>query len=161
MNLSGSRKTLNHSQAGFTLVEIAVAIIILGLSLTALIGLNTSHLTSYYSQKKRVEAAMYAKQLMTFYEIERKAPELGEKSGSLFKELEEKGLAEDFEGLEEQLEGWTYKEEISSVDLPELPDAMRRIDMSVSWGDRDRESFSLIYFVKSPTTNALTSGIAP
>ena len=59
--------------------------------------------------------------------------------------------------FEEKLEGWRYEEKVSGVDLPDAPDAMRRIDLSISWGEREREQFTLSYFVKSPLPEALNA----
>ncbi len=59
------QKRCFNLSAGFTLVEIAVAVAILGLALTTLIGLHTRMLDTYYNEKNRTKSAFLAQYVMT------------------------------------------------------------------------------------------------
>ena len=51
--------------------------------------------------------------------------------------------------LRDRLEGWRYKRVVTAVDIDPVQDAMRRIDLTVSWGADSSESYTLVYFMRS------------
>ena len=137
--------------SGFTLVEIAVAIAILGIALGALLSLHTGYLSAALKDKSLTRAALMAKQFMTTIEISETAPEPGVIDRDLFEALKDANLiTEDEEPqLKEELAGWTYHRTVEQIDLPEAADVMRRIDLTVQWGDRVEESYTLVYFMRT------------
>lgn len=138
------------AQAGFTLVEIAVAVAILGLALTTLIGLHTRMLDTYYNEKNRTKSAFLAQYVMTMLEVSADPPDTGTKEDPLFSRLEEIGYLdteEERSEIRKQFEGWTITQEVTSIDLPLIEDALRRVDVLISWGPTQDETFSLVYFI--------------
>jgi len=145
---------------GFTLIEIAVSVAILGLALTTLVALNTRMLDTYFNERNRVRASFYAQYLLTMIDAAAEAPELGSKNDSLRDTLEENGYFDEDELKAEKdpPESWTYEREVSSIAIAELDDALRRIDLSINWGPGADESFSMVYFV---ATKVDTSASGP
>jgi prepilin-type N-terminal cleavage/methylation domain-containing protein len=139
---------------GFTLVEIAVAIAILGIALTTLITMQTRNLDRYIHERSAMRAALYARYIMTFIEVDTKPPELGGDGGVLESKLDELGFFEadidKSEALRSQIQGWTWKQEVQSIGFELLEDVLRRVDLTVSWGEGEPEEFHLVYFARVP-----------
>jgi prepilin-type N-terminal cleavage/methylation domain-containing protein len=136
-------------KSGFTLAEIAVAVAILGLALTTLVGLHTRMLNIYVSERNRITAAFYAQYLMTLVEVESEAPEAGTTKGDLTQVLDDAGYFETADTHEKQnkLAGWQYAREVTSVDLPLFVDALRKVELTITWGETTDDIYSLIYVV--------------
>lgn len=148
-----------RTDVGFTLVEIAVAVAVLGLALTSLIGLQTRMLDTYYNEHRRIQASLYGQYLMTMIEAGPEVPEVETKEGKLRTLLDEKGYFdnEDSFGGKDPMKGWNYQMTVSSIDLPLLADALRRIDLSISWGEGEDEQFALVYFMSNLTSKQSSS----
>lgn len=145
-----------HTEKGFTLVEIAVAVAILGVALTTLVGLHTRMLDIYLHEKARTQAAFYCQYIMSLIEVDPQVPDPGTDSGDLRNKLEDLGYFDDNEnGIKpKDIEGWRYNIEVTSENFLELEDAYRRIDLTLAWGPSEDETFGMVYFMKSPTLNA-------
>ena len=139
-----------RSARGFTLLEIAVAVTLIGFFLTTLLSLQTQYLEMHYQEDHRTRAAMYAEYLMTTIDAKSSSPPIGSEEGDLVDELRDAGYFQesDIKNPERELKGWRYKREVVQVPVPPLEDALRRIDLSVSWGESAAESFSVVYFRK-------------
>ena len=139
-----------RNPSGFTLVEIAVAVALLGIALTSLIGLHSSYLGNFIRERNRTEAALHAKRLMTALEIASEAPEVGSSEDDLYDKLKEAGIEDTdyLSELRERLKGWTVKVEVTSIDVDPFEDAFRRVDITISWGDKITEQFDLVYFMR-------------
>ena len=152
----------SKTEAGFTLVEVAIAVAILGLALTTLVGLHTRMLDTYYLERNRTKASLAAQYLMTLTEVAPDPPEVGSTEGDLNELLDERGYYTDLDDTEvknskEQLfNGWRYTYEVHSIDLPLIEDALRRIDLVLIWGEGEDERYNLSYFMnvsKAPEQN--------
>jgi prepilin-type N-terminal cleavage/methylation domain-containing protein len=146
------------SEAGFTLVEIAVAVAILGVALVSLIGLHTRMMNTYINEENRFQAALVLQYIASMIEVEAEAPEAGTFSVELESKLQEYGFF-DTDSPEEKkqfrFEGWRFEQNVESLGLPfqreELSeDAIRRISLRLTWGPSEDEQFSLVYFVAPP-----------
>lgn len=129
-----------------------MAIAILGLALGTLLSLHTGYLSSAIRDKNTTRAALYAKQLMTIIETAELPPDPGTLERELFDVLKDGDLLRDDDNeseLERQLEGWQYMRTVTQIDLPEFEDAMRRIDLTISWGEEAREQYTVVYFMRS------------
>ena len=147
-------KSSNNKAAGFTLVEVAVAVAILGVGLVTLIGLHTRMLDTYFNERNRFQASLFAQYLMTQVEVLREAPEPGVETDGLISALEEAGYFDEdsFEKPDEQLQTWQFRREVSPIGLPlateELAeDALRRIDITIEWGPSEDEQYTLVHFM--------------
>ena len=81
----------NRATAGFTLIEIAVAIAILGLGLATLVALQTRYMATYETERNRTTAALAAEYILTKLENAKEVPELGGNGGDLKGLLETEG----------------------------------------------------------------------
>ena len=143
---------VSRAEQGFTLIEIAVAVAILGIALISLIGLHTNMLTVFTSERERLEASLAAQYLLTQIEIAGAPPEVAERLSKLDEVLREVGYFDDdlLSSFEEKSKTWDFKQSVTSQDLPLIKDALRRIDLSISWGPSTDEEFSLVYFAYNP-----------
>jgi len=151
--MRSAKNTLNNDH-GFTLIEVAVAVFILGLAFTQLVAWQTRELDLYINERSRIKAALYAQYLMTILEVQDQAPELGAQDGKLEDELREEGYFDTDElndkSVSTEIADWTYKRTVSKIDISKYKnDALRRIEMEISWGDSANQSFTLIYFIRT------------
>ncbi len=160
----GARRKGDPREDGFTLLEIAIAVAILGVALVTLVGLQTRLIDSYVQEKNREQAALYAQYLMSITQVQVEAPEVGTEEKDLESILREAGYFDndrrrDFELM---LDGWSYLRSVSSISaptvegLPPLEDILRRIDLEIRWGEAEDESYRLVYFMqpKAATTTS-------
>lgn len=155
-----NKKTLTRA---FTLVEVAVAIAILGLALTSLVTLQTRQLQSHFHEKKLMKAALYAQYLMAIVETKENPPEIGETSGDLRDALNTAGYFDDDRMKEEEkeLDGWSYQQRVSEFQLPSvtvpIEDIARTIQIEVSWGRSAGDRFALSYLRKTDKSLKVTN----
>jgi prepilin-type N-terminal cleavage/methylation domain-containing protein len=149
-----------RSNSGFTLVEVAVAVAILGLALTTLVGLHTRMLDTYFNERSRTKAAFIAQYVITMLEVAPEPPGTGDTDGELDDILSDFGYfdGDDLKAHQQELAGWSYRQAVSSIDLPFLEDALRRVDLDIRWGESDNEKFSLVYFIDNVDLSAGPGG---
>ena len=146
---------MKERQEGFTLVEVAVAIVVLALALTTLIGYQTRLMDTYVNERNRFRATLAAQYLVTFLEIETDPPDPGDTSSELVDALRERGY---FSGdtldtkLQDSMRDWKYTQHVSSVDYAEFQDILRRVELEVEWGPASTDRVSLVLFLNTPTT---------
>jgi len=147
-------------ERGFTLMEVAVSVGVLGLAFTAIITLQAKTFAIYTDESNRLHAALYAQYLMAMIEIDNEPPATGSESGGVREALSDVGFFSDelMDEVEADLGDWTYEQVVEEIDLPlailsEQADdedaALRRIDLTIRWGGAVGQSYSLIYFVRA------------
>ena len=132
----------------FTLLEVMVAMAILGIALLGLLGLHHQSIQSVIRAQQTTRASMLAQAVMTEAELER-FPELGRTSGNF--EASFPGEFKDFR--------WERAVEASGM----FPD-VRKVKVLIRYGPTLSQSFSLVEFVHSPIppdTNGLPQGATP
>lgn len=146
-----------RSNAGFTLVEIAVSIAILGVALATIIGLQTNVMDAQQEENYLFRASLYAQYLMTITETARTLPPEGTEEGDLEEVLKQFGYfdTDDINDEEEDLNGWTYTRVITPVSVPPYDDALMRVDLTVRFSDYDRAAVTLVYFAKGEPMHRL------
>jgi prepilin-type N-terminal cleavage/methylation domain-containing protein len=140
--------------AGFTLIEIAIAVAILGVGLTTLISLQTRYTEDYIYEKHLTQAALYAQFLMTMIEVSQEPPSLGSDSEDLESALNEHnffgaGLDEESQAAKDAIAGWKVTTEVSPLEIDQIDNLVNRIELTVSWSESPRDTFSLVYFAPS------------
>jgi len=139
---------LRRRARAFTLLEVMVAMAILGIALLGLLGLHHQSIQSVIRAQQTTRASMLAQAVMTEAELER-FPELGHTSGNF--EASFPGEFKDFR--------WERAVEASGM----FPD-VRKVKVLIRYGPTLSQSFSLVEFVHSPIppdTNGLPQGATP
>jgi general secretion pathway protein I len=134
------------ARAGFTLLEVLIAIAVLGIALMALLSLHHEDLQSVIRAQEISRAAMLAQTLMTQAELQR-IPPLGTTSGN-FSEL--------YPGQYPNYR-WTRTIEPSAT----FPD-LRKVEIRIIYGPHLGRSFDVVEFLHDPRPRVVTpQGQAP
>jgi general secretion pathway protein I len=126
-------------QPAFTLLEVMIAIAVLGIAMLALLSLHHTNLQSVMRGQELSTAAQLAQSLMTNAEMER-IPMMGTTQGD-FQRL--------FPGAYRNFR-WTRTVEMSAM----FPD-IRKVQVTVLYGPRFGRNFSLVEFLHDPTPQIL------
>ena len=127
-------KLLRRRARAFTLIEVMVAIAILGIALLGLMGLHHQSIQSVIRAQQTTRAAMLAQAVMTQAELER-FPDLGSTRGDF--EASFRGEFRDFR--------WERMVVASGV----FPD-IRKVMVAIHYGPGFTQTFSLVEFLHSP-----------
>ncbi|MCC6952603.1 MAG: prepilin-type N-terminal cleavage/methylation domain-containing protein [Deltaproteobacteria bacterium] len=138
---------------GFTLIEVLMAVSLLGLGLTTLIGVQTGFANQYLRERDLTRAALYAQYLISGIEGDGKVPSEGEKDSDLESALRDAGYFEgldnaDGEKLRESMATWKVLIRTEKIDLPPMEDALRRIEVLINWGESELDNYSVVYFMR-------------
>ena len=125
---------LSRRAPGFTLLEVMVAIAILGIALLGLLGLHHQSLQSVIRAQQSTRASMLAQAVMTEAELER-YPDLGRTSGDF-----ESSFPHEFPDFRWQ------REVVASGMFPDV----RKVKVVVRYGPKLMQSFALIEYLHSP-----------
>jgi general secretion pathway protein I len=125
---------LRRRARAFTLLEVMVAIAILGIALMGLLGLQHQSMQSVIRAQQSTRASMLAQAVMTEAELER-WPDLGIKSGDF--ESAFPGEFQDFRWEREVAKSGTF------------PD-VREVRVLIRYGPALRQNFALVEFLHSP-----------
>ena len=140
------RKFTVCARAGFTLLEVLIAIAVLGIALLALLALEHQDLQSVIRGQDVSRAAMLAQALMTQAELQR-FPPVGRSSGDF-----DRMYAGQYPNFR-----WTRSVEPSPV-FPGL----RKVEIHVLYGPRFGRDFSIVEFMHNPLPQVMTpQGAAP
>jgi general secretion pathway protein I len=138
---------LRPRERGFTLLEVMVAIAILGIALLSLLSLHHQSMQSVIRAQQTTRASMLAQAVMTEAELER-FPDLGYTNGDF--QAAFPGEFPDFR--------WERVVEASGM----FPD-VRKVQVKVRYGPRLTQSFALVEFMHSPippdTTTTTTQSV--
>ena len=127
-------KLLRRRASAFTLIEVMVAIAILGIALLGLMGLHHQSIQSVIRAQQTTRAAMLAQAVMTQAELER-FPDLGSTRGDF--EASFRGEFRDFR--------WERMVVASGM----FPD-VRKVMVAIHYGPGFTQTFSLVEFLHSP-----------
>jgi general secretion pathway protein I len=126
-----------HFRAGFTLLEVMIAVAVIAIALVAVFGSQSQSLTLANEAKFNTTAALLAQKKMA--EIEVKRPlEPGSASGD---------FGEDFPGYE-----WDLRVDDVSFTGASTVEYLKQVDLTVLWGDREQYQYRLRLYRFVPKT---------
>lgn len=123
----------SNRSRGFTLLEVLLALAILGASFTVLLTAHSAALRNEARARRLMTATALARQILTETEVDG-IPALGGDTGD---------FGEEFPGY-----AWQRTvENVAPEDLPLPTDRLREVRIRVSWQERGREeSTELLYY---------------
>jgi len=131
---AASLSRLGGARAGFTLIEVMLALAIVATALVGLLGLHHESLLSVARGQDLTRAALLAQEIMTAAELER-FPALGQTRG-------------DFQSLHPgEYPNFRWQRSVEATAL--FPD-VRKVMVRVVFGARFGRSFDLVEYMHSP-----------
>jgi len=115
------------ADAGFTLIEILVALAIAAFALIGLLGLHNRSLTAVARDQDYTRATLFARELMAGIEVREQWPDLGVVTGQA--------------GYDENVH---WEREVSETPIPDV----RKIDLRVIFDERNPNAVQLIYYIR-------------
>lgn len=113
--------------AGFTLLEILVALAIAAFALIGLLGLHNRGLSAVARDQDYTRATLLARELISGMEVREKFPDLGVLSGQA-----------DYD------ENVRWEREVTETPVPDV----RRVDLRVVFDERNPNAVQLVYYIR-------------
>ena len=142
------------AESGFTLIEVTVAVALLGAALTVIVGLQTRLVDTMIQERHLFRASLYAQYVLTFLDVDIFPPDPGTTKGSLEDLLQKKGFFEDDsqQSAKSDIKRWTFVQNVQSIDFGDFKDVLRRIEFTTRWGEGSGEQTSFVYYMVSDPT---------
>ena len=132
------------SESGFTLIEVMIAVGVLGIAMLSLMSLHDSNLQSVLRGQELSTASVLAQGMMSDAEMQR-VPMIGKTSGDFEKQFP--GAYRNFR--------WEREVEMSGM----FPD-IRKVQVKIFYGPHFARSLSVVEFLHDPTPQNLQPGQA-
>jgi general secretion pathway protein I len=113
--------------AGFTLIEVMIALFIVALAFVALLGLHNANLAAVGRDQDLTVATLIARRLITQMELVEQFPDVGFSSGQI-----------------EDYPGFRWEREVKETFQPDL----REVHLRVVWDERIPDACRLLYFIR-------------
>jgi type II secretory pathway pseudopilin PulG len=144
---------MKNKNLGFTLLEIAFALILLSGSLVVVIGLQSSNIKRAVSDRNQQKAALLARSILSAIETDPEAVQEQNTEENVDKLLQK--LIPTEETQEERLEQSEYLANliVQIVEMPIPPDTiirLKKIDLTITHKSIDSEPFKTVYFLPAP-----------
>lgn len=115
------RRSKGRGSVGFTLLEVMIAMAIIAIALTAVLGSQSQSVSLASEAKFYTTASLLAQSKMAELDV-----------------MPEQELMSDSGDFGEDFSGYSWQVSVSDVvlDMPgKVPDYLKRIDLQISWGD--------------------------
>jgi type II secretory pathway pseudopilin PulG len=158
---------LKVAARGFTIIEITVAVLILAGSLVVLLGLQSSATGRSVDDRIRQQAMLETRRILTALELAVEEPAVGELVGTVNEVLEKiyppfVASSDNF-ATREELPKLPYTFEarlnVTAWNLPKIENALRRVTVTVAWGQRRDEEYSVEYFLPHTAEEEVSDGV--
>lgn len=110
--------------AGFTLIEVLVALTVIAFAFVGLLGLHNRNLAMVGRDKELTGAMLLARQLITEMEVKERWPDTGTQSG--------------------EYAGYKWERDVEDTELT----TVRRVRLRVIYDERIPDACSLVYYVR-------------
>ena len=128
-----------HKEVGFSFIEVMIAISIIAITLTTLLGSQSRSLTYANNAKFSTTVSLLAQSKMAEYET-----------------MSPKDLISDSGDFGEEFPGYRWNLIVNEVAIPgaeEVSERLKQIDMSISWGEDEDYLYSLRLYRFVPKGN--------
>lgn len=126
------------SAAGFTLIEVIVALTIVAIAFVGLLGLHNRNILTIANGQELTRATLLARQFITEMEVVEQWPETGTSRGEFA-----------------NAPGFFWEREVSDTDLP----TVRRVLLRVIWDERQPNACELLYFIRDRREGDALTGL--
>ena len=137
-------------------MRFVVAVVVLSLGFTTLVAVQTTQLSNYERERNIFRASLYSQYIMAAIEIHPSPPAEGSDSGALGNKLSELGYF-GYEAVPksksremDEIEGWSWEQQVDEVPVAEREDALRRLRLTIRWGQGPADEFRLVYYAFVP-----------
>lgn len=141
----------DQQEAGLTLLEIMISLILLAGALIILLGLQTSVLARTGEDQQRLTAMLLARQILAVVESSEEPLENETMEGSIATVLDKLGAPDpDDEQRLRKMSAYQAHLRIQDLPIPNIEGAiMKHLVLSISWGARPDDVFKVDYFFPS------------
>lgn len=122
--LAGRRRAVG--EAGFTLIEVIVALTVIAFAFVGLLGLHNRNIAMIANDQDLTRATLLARQFITEMELA-EFPETGVRRGEF-----------------SNAPGFIWEADVQETELPSI----RRVDLRVIWDERNPNACELIYYIR-------------
>jgi hypothetical protein len=139
----------NSMAAGFTLIEVVFAVLILSASLVTLLGLQESSLQLSAHDRFTQRAMLYAREIMSPIETSPDPIETQDTDGTIEEILNQFSPVK-LETTVRPLSATMFRAHIKVEDwgIPKVNEqAMKRITLTIRWSDSPLDAFQIMYFM--------------
>ena len=113
--------------AGFSLIEVIVALTIVAIAFVGLLGLHNRNIAMIARDQDLTRATLLARQFITEMEVVEQFPDTGTSRGEF-----------------ENAPGFAWERDVQDTDLP----TVRRVVVRVIWDERQPNACELIYYIR-------------
>lgn len=145
---------MKRFQEGFTFLEVVIALAVLGSALTIILGLQSALVQRTVLERQQREAALFAREILSAIEARESAGEpmdVGVFTGTPADILNGVLPVENTElepPSENPIADYEAQLTVEYWGIPKVNDnAMKRIELMISWGERKPESLQLVLFI--------------
>jgi general secretion pathway protein I len=117
----------DRAAGGFTLIEVIVALTIVGVAFIGLLGLHNRNLAMIARDQDFTRATLLARQFITEMEVVEQWPETGTSRGEF-----------------PNAPGFAWERDVQDTELP----TVRRVVVRVIWDERQPNACELLYFIR-------------
>lgn len=122
-----ARAERSADPAGFTLIEVMVAITIIAFAFVGLLGLHNRNLKMIGDDQNLTQATLLARRVITEMEVIEQWPDTGTSRGEFA-----------------EAPGFFWEREVEDTDLTNV----RRVVLRVFWDERNPNAVELLYFIR-------------
>jgi prepilin-type N-terminal cleavage/methylation domain-containing protein len=148
----GRRSNIRASSAsGFTLIEVLISVVLLAAAFTTVAGLQSASISATIRSGERQRALLLLRQILSVIETNEELiePQVLEGAPSTVLAALFPGKAPPVDPHAESRFSVTCA--IEPWSMPSLPkDTIRRMSLTVRWGDDPRDRLSVLYFIPTP-----------
>lgn len=126
-SISAARAERVAGAAGFTLIEVMVAMTVVAFAFVGLLGLHNRNLKMIGDDQNLTQATLLARRFITEMEVVEQWPDTGQSRGEF-----------------PEVPGFFWEREVSDTDLA----TVRRVVLHVYWDERNPNACELIYFIR-------------